>query len=245
MASRPLRSSGTLLQCLYAPDGCLDGALVDTGTGIVQWVLPPEPADTGEALMQSAPGQHLSAMVGPVLPAHERTAHPVYLLQRLIGKHVPLTRGVVMAFHYAHHGQPNGVVLENGDVIHTRPEGLARMLQLDVGDTIVVKGPWWALEDGRGRMVEATHINGVRLPAGPEKTARKTVKKAAKKAAKKATKKVAKKAAGKAVKRVTPKTVKKTAATASRKTAASASAAPAAAVNKPQRAIKRSTASRR
>src|SRR5882672_6256109 len=51
----------------------------------------------------------------------------------------PPISGVVAAIHYAKHGEPNGVVLESGEFIHTRPHGMKK-LKLDVGSKVVAHG---------------------------------------------------------------------------------------------------------
>ena len=69
---------------------------------------------------------------------------------------------MVVRFNYAKHGKPNGVVLDNGDFIHTKPDGLEK-LGLKVGDTVKVKGQAKPLVTGTGRVIEAQKVNGVKL----------------------------------------------------------------------------------
>ena len=66
-------------------------------------------------------------------PKTKHGTHPVYELVRVIkvaGKPFKAAadakpvQGVVAAIHYAKHGEPNGVMLESGEFIHTRPHGM-------------------------------------------------------------------------------------------------------------------------
>jgi hypothetical protein len=55
--------------------------------------------------------------------------------------------GIATRFNYARHGEPNGVVLDNGDVIHTKPQGLAG-LKLELGDKVSADGEVRPLKGG-------------------------------------------------------------------------------------------------
>jgi hypothetical protein len=70
--------------------------------------------------------------------------------------------GTVVRFNYARHGQANGVVLDTGDFVHTKPDGLAR-LALKVGDKVRAEGRSQPLATGQGRVVEAVRVNGQAL----------------------------------------------------------------------------------
>ncbi len=102
--------------------------------------------------------------------------HEVYQLERLVsvdGKpaapaHEPAeVSGTVVRFNYARHGAPNGVVLDTGDFVHTKPDGLER-LGLKVGDAVKAEGDVRTLAAGSGRVVEARTVNGqpVAVPRG-------------------------------------------------------------------------------
>ena len=47
--------------------------------------------------------------------------------------------GVMAAIHYAKHGEPNGVILESGEFIHTKPHGMKK-LTLEVGAKVIAQG---------------------------------------------------------------------------------------------------------
>ena len=69
--------------------------------------------------------------------------------------------GIVERLNYVRHGEANGVVLDTGDFIHLKPDGM-RQVDLKVGDSVDVDGKVHPMELG-GRMVEATVVNGVHL----------------------------------------------------------------------------------
>ena len=64
-----------------------------------------------------------------------------------------------MRVNYARHGAANGVILDTGDFIHTRPEGMAK-LKLKVGDPVAADGDAQRLADDSGWAVEASMVNG-------------------------------------------------------------------------------------
>ena len=71
--------------------------------------------------------------------------------------------GKIAQFNFARHGEPNGYVLDTGHFIHVRPDGCKR-LKLKVGDAVQADGDaHWLATDG-GWAVEATIVNGRRLP---------------------------------------------------------------------------------
>jgi hypothetical protein len=94
--------------------------------------------------------------------------HTVYRFERLASidgeapRHAQLDEridGTVVRLNYARHGEPNGVVLDTGDFIHTKPDGFAR-LGLKVGDKVRAEGRAQPLATGEGRVVEAVRVNG-------------------------------------------------------------------------------------
>jgi hypothetical protein len=103
-------------------------------------------------------------------PRARKGAHPVYKLHamaKLAGKKVALNgdshsiSGTVAAFHYAKHGEPNGVVLKSGEFIHTRPLGMKK-LKLKVGSKVTAHGEVRVTVLGTS-LVEARQVNGVML----------------------------------------------------------------------------------
>jgi hypothetical protein len=51
----------------------------------------------------------------------------------------PAVHGVVASIHYTKHGHRNGVILESGEFIHTRPPAMQK-LQLEVGSKVSAHG---------------------------------------------------------------------------------------------------------
>lgn len=107
---------------------------------------------------------------GAAMPSSSKgePQHFVYRLERLAsidGKEPKVAHrhqgvsGTVVRFNYARHGCANGVVLDNGDFIHTRPDGYER-LALKNGDKVDVEGEARPLATGTGRVIEARRING-------------------------------------------------------------------------------------
>ncbi|APW37962.1 hypothetical protein RD110_12805 [Rhodoferax koreense] len=169
---------GQFTQLIYSPKGGIEGLLIDTDGTPTQFVTDPQDASVGEMLRALQPGQQLrieGAEEGPS-PKGE-SAHFVYRLARVAAidgvEPTPAVahakaKGRVLRFNYAKHGEPNGVVLDNGDFVHTRPDGLAA-LGLQIGDQVVAEGPARPLATGEGRVIEAHSVNG--QPFGPGQTA--------------------------------------------------------------------------
>ncbi len=67
--------------------------------------------------------------------------------------------GKVVRLNHARHGAPNGVLLDSGDFVHTRPDGF-ETLGLKVGDMLEAEGPARPLATGTGRVIEAHRANG-------------------------------------------------------------------------------------
>jgi len=73
--------------------------------------------------------------------------------------------GTVRRLNYAKHGQPNGVVLETGDFVHLKPDGMRRS-RLKIGQLVTAKGdsrPTW---DGK-LAIEAKSAKRVLAPKMP------------------------------------------------------------------------------
>jgi hypothetical protein len=125
-------------------------------------------ASTGLADLQEGQTVVLEGTATEASPKGASAPHPVYHLKRLVsvdGRPATAPRvparlsGTVVRFNYAKHGAPNGVVLDNGDFVHTRPEGLER-LGLQIGDTVEAEGDARPLAVGTGRVLEARVVNG-------------------------------------------------------------------------------------
>jgi hypothetical protein len=100
-------------------------------------------------------------------------AHAVYEFRRLLSidgrkpakpKATPATayQGKVVRFNFSRHGRPNGVVLDSGDFIHTKPDGFLKV-KLKPGATVRADGDAHLLATGRGWAVEASATNGKRI----------------------------------------------------------------------------------
>lgn len=131
--SRPASIEGRFVHLVYSPKGGIEGVLLGTDDGPVQIVFHHDerPQQQFEAL---SPGQALvveGAVQGPSPKGGGE--HPVIAFARLksidgMKPAKPRSRGaaysgLVERFNYARHGAANGVVLDTGDFIHTKPDG--------------------------------------------------------------------------------------------------------------------------
>ncbi|SFF20276.1 hypothetical protein [Paracidovorax wautersii] len=181
--SRPQESKqvwsleGRYLYPLYSPRGTVEGVLIDVGGTPAQFTFAPHDDDAARAFDAVRAGQQVlveGTQAPP--PRHGAAVHEVYAFERLVavdGKpHAPQepvreVNGRVARIHHARHGEPNGVVLDTGDFIHTRPEGYAA-LRLQPGDAVTAAGPARPLRGAgaTGYVIEAHTLNGQPL-AGP------------------------------------------------------------------------------
>ena len=74
---------------------------------------------------------------------------------------VTLLRNTHQAWHFARHGEPNGVILGTGEFIHLRPHGMVAA-GLDVGSKVNAVGELRMTVLGT-RMLEARRVNRVDL----------------------------------------------------------------------------------
>ena len=123
--------SGELQQLLFSPKGGIEGLLMKVGSKSIQVSMEPATADAGT--LADAIGKPIE-VTGSAdhSPKTKNGVHPVYKLEvitKIAGKavkangHAHPVSGVVATLHYAKHGEPNGVILESGEFIHTRPPG--------------------------------------------------------------------------------------------------------------------------
>jgi hypothetical protein len=160
---------GQLQQLLFSPKGGIEGLLVTIGTKSIQLSMDPEEADSG--VLADSVGQSIEVEgSADHSPKTRDAAHPVYKLEvitKLAGKAVKAkvsarpVSGVVASIHYARHGQPNGVMLESGEFIHTRPPGMKK-LKLEVGSKVVAQGELRMTVLGTP-LIEASEVNRVTL----------------------------------------------------------------------------------
>ena len=130
-------------------------------------------ADVGFAVVRGI-GQNVEATVEPETETakHSKGDHPVYSLVTLTGTdgktlifsspgdaEMVTVQGVVKRINYAAHGAANGVVLESGEFIHLKPEGMKR-IDLKVGDQVTAEGTAALMPLGQ-QVIEAKTVNGV------------------------------------------------------------------------------------
>ncbi|RYZ13406.1 MAG: hypothetical protein EOO24_00025 [Comamonadaceae bacterium] len=169
--------AGRFQQLVYSPTGQIEGLLIDTDGVPTQFVTDPHDAAFRDTLLRLRPGQAL-VLEGAEQdgPGHEPAAHVVYRLDRIAridGKDPQpaassgetVVEGTVLRLNYARHGAPNGVVLDTGDFVHTRPDGFA-VLAPAVGDRIRAAGePRHELVTGGGRVIEARQVERIATAA--------------------------------------------------------------------------------
>ena len=165
---------GTFRHVIFSPKGGIEGALVDAGGQPVQIVFDHQDEATPVAFGDLKPGQKVVVEGTAKGPSEKGKAeHPVFGFVRLVsidGRKPaprkaaadPAYSGVVVRFNFARHGAANGVVLDTGDFVHTKPEGLGR-LKLKIGDKVRVDGDARVLVTGSGRAIEAASVNGKRV----------------------------------------------------------------------------------
>ncbi len=149
--------TGKLSHAIYSPKGGIEGVLLDVGGVPAQFVVPPHLE--GQAASWAA-GQSLE-LVGTLRKPSDKgeAEHEVYELVEVVGgkdgtaASAEGVSGRVARFNYAKHGEPNGVVLDTGDFIHTKPAGLKK-LGWKVGSQVSVKGHAKPMKFGSGRVLE-------------------------------------------------------------------------------------------
>ncbi|WP_420223641.1 hypothetical protein [Pigmentiphaga litoralis] len=160
---------GRFSHLIYSPKGGIEGVLIDTDGISTQFVFDRHDDGAASRFTGVKAGQTVVIEGIEEGPSPKGEAvHTVYRFERLVtvdGKPVPAVafegpvEGKIVRLNYARHGEPNGVVLDTGDFVHTKPHGFAR-LGLAVGDTIRVEGRAVPLSVGKGRVIEAVLVNG-------------------------------------------------------------------------------------
>lgn len=154
----------------FSPKGAYEALLIKTAKGQrVQLNFPPDWSD--QVATDLRPGDRITAEVEPY--GDDRPGdHPVYHLHCLRGvKGLQLgntaanpVKGKVSRINFAKHGEPNGAVLDSGHFVHLRPAG-ARLIDLEIGQTLVVEGRSKRRSNGQAQVVEAERVNGIDLVA--------------------------------------------------------------------------------
>ena len=165
---------GALEDFNFSPKGGIEGFLLHSDGQTVQVNVTP---DVGFAVVRGI-GQNVEATVEPDSESvkHGKGDHPVYSLVTLTGTDgkalihagagdaaMATVGGVVKRINYARHGAANGVVLESGDFIHLKPEGMKR-IGLKVGDRVTAEGTAALMPLGQ-QVIEAKTVNGVAVMA--------------------------------------------------------------------------------
>jgi hypothetical protein len=174
---------GTVKALNFAPKGEFDGLLLDVEGETVQVNISPDRAG-GIADMV---GRVIGVTVGPEpkVADHPKGEHRVHKLIAFDGEHDqgaaghvhkprPLHHGddkpaeltgKVERLNYAKHGESNGVILDGGEFIHLKPDGMKKT-GLKVGQQVTVRGKRKPSQSGSWA-VEAEIVNGAGL--GPKK----------------------------------------------------------------------------
>ena len=161
---------GRFQHLIYSPKGTVEGLLIDTDGVATQFVCEPHEEARWAGLWASLRVGQTLVIEGTAIeasPEHD-AAHTVYRFERLAtvdgDEHAPpsmsaSTTGKVARLNFARHGEANGVVLDNGDFVHMRPDGFAA-LGLGIGNDVTAEGDARALAFGAGRVIEAREVNG-------------------------------------------------------------------------------------
>jgi len=171
---------GRFQHLLHSPRGEVEGVMIDVDGIPVQFVFDKHAHDPGTRAFQAlTAGQKVEAegtLMAP--PSKGEAPHEVFAFEQLVSiDGTPFkpdlaereVRGRVARIHHARHGEPNGVVLDTGDFIHTRPDGYAQWgAGLKVGVEVTAAGPARPLQGGvAGHVIEARTVNGQPLAAEP------------------------------------------------------------------------------
>ena len=161
---------GILQEFNFSPKGGIEGFLLHFDGQTVQVNVT---AEVGFAVVRGI-GQQVEATVEPESGSAKhptRGDHPVYQLMTLTGADgktlihsspgnadIVTVQGTVKRINYARHGEPNGVILESGEFIYLKPEGMKR-IELKHGDQVTVEGTAAMMPLGQ-QVIEAKTVNG-------------------------------------------------------------------------------------
>jgi hypothetical protein len=159
----------------FSPKGGVEGLLLTEGDRTVQVNIPSDASLM--AAHAAAVGQAVQITASPEGHPVPDAEHPVY---RLISfepsngtgaavdgpshEGIVSVEGIVSRFNYARHGEPNGVVLDNGDFLHLKPDGMKKA-GLRVGQEVAAEGRARPMALGH-RVIEVEVVDGVAL--GPK-----------------------------------------------------------------------------
>jgi hypothetical protein len=163
---------GVLQDFNFSPKGGIEGFLLRSNGQTVQINVT---SDVGFAVVRGI-GQTVEATVEPdhEIGKHGKGNHPVYTLVSLTGTEGKMlihsgtgdagmvtVQGTVKRINYARHGAANGVVLDSGDFIYLKPEGMKKV-ELKVGDHVSAEGTAAMMPLGQ-QVVEAKTVNGTSI----------------------------------------------------------------------------------
>ncbi len=160
---------GRFQHLIYSPKGAIEGVLIDTDGVPTQFVTDPHDVSIADQFTGLRAGQALVIEGTDPGPSPKGEAlHSVYVFERLASVDGKAPKepqahgevaGTVVRFNYAKHGAANGVVLDSGDFVHTKPDGFDT-LDLKIGDKVKAEGAARPLATGTGRVIEAHSVNG-------------------------------------------------------------------------------------
>ncbi len=173
---------GLLQDFNYGPKGGIEGFMLHSEGQTVQVNVSD---DVGFAVVRGI-GQHVEATVVPDPSTAKRNhgEHPVYSLVALTGtdgktlifsgtaeSETVTAQGVVKRFNYDRHGAANAVVLDSGDFIRMKPQGM-KCAGLKVGDQVTAEGSASLMPLGQ-QVIEAKTVNGVAVTSQGKSITRK------------------------------------------------------------------------
>ena len=171
MAQKGVSLKRQFLHVIFSPKGELEGAMLAFENGNGQIVFDRHDEAAGAAFAAMHQGQTVVVTATAMGPSPKgKNEHPVFELvnvESVDGEKLAKApaekrsdyEGTVVRLNYARHGAANGVVLDTGDFIHLKPEGMAK-LALKVGDKVAADGDAHFMVTARGWAVEATRVNG-------------------------------------------------------------------------------------
>jgi hypothetical protein len=167
--SKSVTLSGHLQQILFSPKGGVEGLLIKAGEDTVQVSM--EPTTANAEALAAAVGKPIEVKAtADHSPKTKDSAHPVYkmhVITKVAGKafkpvdEPDRVKGIVNAIHFAKHGEPNGIMLESGEFVHTRPHGMKK-LKLKIGAEIVAHGHLRTTVLGTP-LLEASEVNRISI----------------------------------------------------------------------------------
>ncbi len=166
---------GQFQHVIYSPKGAIEGFIIHTDDTPTQFVIDSQDSSVTEQIAKLRKNQILVVEGIAAAPSPKGEAeHTVYQFERIAsiaGRPVPpvhtpqKVKGTVVRFNHAKHGERNGLVLDTGDFIHTKPDGLAG-LHIEIGDMVEAEGDAKRLAGRDGYVIEARTLNG--KPVGPK-----------------------------------------------------------------------------